>query len=102
MAITYQEEFVTRKASVDVSGEYNYRLQYVTNEDMEGNVNEIIMSVYKVTVNDSEESLTRAGNASYTKGNRNYLSFEQGLLTSVADQAIIANQYFNDLQEILA
>lgn len=106
MAITYSENFVTRKAVSDITGTgADYRIEYIVRNPEGGPVKTIVATISQVTSEGEPavEKLTRVGNASVDiANNRNYLAFEKHAEVTADNQAAIAAKYFADVKEILA
>lgn len=107
MAIVYNEQFETKKATTNVAvADANYRIDYIVRNPVGEPVNSITATVSQVTTegegDKKTEKLTRVGNACVdVDNNRNYFAVEKHSAVTVDNQAAIAAQYYADVKSIL-
>ena len=108
MAISYSENYVTKKATTNVAGTgANFRLAYVVRNPSGKPVDNVTATISQVTTEGegdaTVENLTRIGYATVdVANNRNYFSFEKHAEVTLPNQKTIADQYYTDLVTILA
>lgn len=97
MAITYTEQFETRKAAVEIAlADGNYVINYVTTGPVGAAPETVNADVFLV----EDGKHTRVAYGSYAKS-VTALRFDSGHVTSVSNQATISAQFYNDLQSII-
>lgn len=97
MAITYTEQFETKKAVVEIElSDGKYMIEYIATGPIDGTPNEVNATVYLIG-----EQRKRVAYASYAQ-NVTTMRFDSSYVTTVSNQAIISAQFYNDLQSILA
>jgi len=96
MAITYTEQFETRKAVTEMAmGDGNYAIEYIATGPIDGTPTEVNATMYVIG-----EIKKRVGYGSFANGVTN-VRFDSSYVTTVSNQATIASQFYNDLQSIL-
>lgn len=107
MAIEFNENFVTRKATTNVAGTgANYRIEYIVRNPADAAISSITAIISQVTTEGegeaATEKLTRIGDACVdVTNNRNYFAIARHEEVSADNQAAIAAQYFADVKSIL-
>lgn len=95
MAITYTDQYETKKAYVEMSlSDGNYIIDYIIKSPVGGSPESVDATVSLM----AGENKSRVGYGSYSGGSVS-IRFENK--TSVANQATLSTQFFNDLQSIL-
>lgn len=107
MAIEFNEDFVTRKATTNVAGTgANYRIEYTVRNPTGAAINSITATISQVTTEGegeaAKEKLTRIGDACVDMdNNRNYFAISKHEEVSADNQTSLAAQYFADVKSIL-
>lgn len=97
MGITYVDEYETRKAVSDKTiGDDNYRLDYIAKSPIDGKVNEVNVTIYKV---DGDKHV-RLGYGNYIDASTS-IRFDSNV-TSVENQEDLAIQFYEDLKTLMA
>ena len=98
MAITYIEQFETKRAHVEMKQpEGIYAIDYVVTGPIDSTPTKVDASIVMLGEGDM---VTRVGYGSYAKKGAN-VRFDAGTSCPIASQAAISAQFFNDLQSIL-
>lgn len=97
MAITYTEQFETRKAAVELAlPDGNYVINYTTTGPVGAAPETVNADVFLV----ADGKYTRVAYGSYVK-NVTSMRFDASYVTTVSNQATISAQFYNDLQSII-
>ena len=97
MAITYTEQFETKRAIVEMTlSDGKYTINYTAVGDIDGTPDNVTADIFLVV----DDKNKRVGYGSYANG-VTHLRFDSSYVTTVSNQATIASQFYNDLQSIL-
>lgn len=98
MAITYTEQFETKRAHVEMSmAEGTYAIDYTVTGPIDATPTEVSASI--VMLGEEGKDL-RVGYGSFAKNGAS-VRFDTGTSCPIASQASLSAQFFNDLQSIL-
>lgn len=96
MAITYTEQYETKKAVVEMAlSDGSYTIEYIATGPIDGTPTEVNATVYAIG-----DTRKRVAYGSYANGVTT-MRFDASYVTTVSNQATISAQFYNDLQSIL-
>lgn len=96
MAVTYTEQYETKKAFTEMTlSDGRYSIEYIATGEIGGAPDNVNGTIYIL----KEDSKTRIGYGMYSNGSTS-VRFDSAA-TDVSNQAVIASQFYNDLQSIL-
>ena len=98
MAITYIEQYETKKAATEMSiSDSKYVIEYIVTGPID-----MVPDTVNATISRMEgEQLVRVGYAAFTNGVASVRFDSTATMVPVAGQATISTQFFIDLQSIL-
>lgn len=99
MAVTYTEQYETKKAFVELNyNETNFVIDYIITGPLDETPDTVNATM---SSKDDDGKVTRLGYAVYANGSSS-LRFDTSGKVPLASQAALSSQFYNDLQSIIA